>query len=186
MEISNFMKKSFVPKKFFNRLAKVKYDEKILEVKKVVKVVKGGKNLTYRALVIVGNKKGTVGIGVGRADEANVAIEKASLNAKKNFIKIPITFNYSIPFIVLSSFGASNILLKPASLGHGIIAGGSIRLILELSGIKNIVAKQLGSGNLLNNAKATIIALSKLCEKTQSVRLKSYRYQRLSINNLMK
>jgi small subunit ribosomal protein S5 len=141
---------------------KSKLYEKIVQVKRVTKVVKGGKKMTFQATVIVGDKKIKVGVGVGRADDVNHAIEKASLIAKKNFINIPLTFNYSIPHRIIVSSGAVKILLQPASSGTGIIAGGSIRTVLELGGLKNVVAKQFGSKNILNNAKLTLFALKLL------------------------
>jgi small subunit ribosomal protein S5 len=149
------------------RLSKLEYQEKVLQVKRVTKVVKGGKKMTFRVVVIVGDKKGKVAVGVGRADDVNLAIQKAILNGKKHLIVVPLTFSYSIPYIKKASYGASSLLLKPASLGSGVIAGGSVRTVLELAGIKNIVAKQFGSKNLLNNAKATILALSLLKEKIE-------------------
>lgn len=143
------------------------FEEKTLQVTKVTKVVKGGKILTFRVLVVIGNKEGKVGIGLGRAEEIGLATEKAILDAKKNLIEIVLNNNYSILKMIVSKYGSTKVLLKPASLGHGIIAGSSIRTILEFAGIKNITAKQLGSNNLLNNAKATIQALSLLSNNIQ-------------------
>lgn len=151
-----------VRKKKTSRIKKSKFFEKIVQVKRVTKVVKGGKKMTFQATVIVGDKKKKVGVGIGRADDVNRAIEKASLIAKKKFINIPLTFNYSIPHRILNSYGAAKILLQPASEGTGIIAGGSIRTVLELGGVKNVVAKQFGSKNILNNAKLTLLTLKLL------------------------
>lgn len=123
--------------------------------------------MTFQAIVIVGDEKRRVGVGIGRADDVNRAIEKAVLNAKKNFLIIPLTYLFSIPQVIFSSYGASKLLLRPASDGTGVIAGGAVRTVLELAGLKNIVAKQFGSRNILNNVKATISALSTLTRKVE-------------------
>jgi small subunit ribosomal protein S5 len=159
------------------RLSKVKYEEKIVQIKRVTKVVKGGKKMTFRAVVIIGDNKRKVGVGIGRAEDVNLAIEKAVLNGKKNLIIVPLTLKYSVPHVVNASFGACSIMLRPASLGTGVIAGGSVRTVLELAGIKNILAKQFGSNNILNNAKATILALTTLNEKIELGKFQSVRKQ---------
>ena len=159
------------------RLSKIKYEEKIVQVKRVTKVVKGGKKMTFRAIVIIGDNKRKVGVGIGRADDVNLAIDKAVLNGKKNLINVPLTFNSSVPHVVKSSYGACNIMLRPASQGTGVIAGGSVKTVLELAGIKNILAKQFGANNILNNAKATILALISLNEKVELGKSQSYRKQ---------
>lgn len=153
----------------------IKYEEKILQVKRITKVVKGGKKLTFQALVVVGDTICRVGIGLGRGEDVNLAIDKAILEAKQNLITVPVTKNFSIPQMTFSSYGASIVLLKPGYLGSGIIAGGAVRTVLELGGVKNIVAKQLGSKNLLNNTKATIFALIRLNERINLLKLNSYR-----------
>jgi small subunit ribosomal protein S5 len=154
-------------KKTITRLSKKKYEEKIVQIKRVTKVVKGGKKMTFRAVVIIGDTKRKVGVGIGRADDVNLAIDKAVLNGKKNLINVPLTLKYSLPHVVNASYGACKIMLRPAALGTGVIAGGSVRTVLELAGIKNILAKQFGSSNILNNAKATILALTNLNEKIE-------------------
>nr|YP_010152919.1 ribosomal protein S5 [Olisthodiscus luteus]QQW50580.1 ribosomal protein S5 [Olisthodiscus luteus] len=137
--------------------------EKIVEIKRVTKVVKGGKNLSFRALVIIGNeKKGYVGVGMGKAKDVASAVKKGLLNAKKNLISVPLTQSSTIPYSTDAKFGASKVLIKPASAGSGLISGSSSRIVLELAGVKNIVTKQLGSKNRLNNARATVLALKKL------------------------
>lgn len=151
--------------KFSIRLSKVKYQDKLLESQRVVKVTKGKKANTYRTVVVVGDTKEKVGIGIGRSPQAILAREKAVLNGKKNLMIVPLTKNFSIPCMVSASYGACRLLLKPASLGTGIIASGVVRTVLELAGIKNVVAKQFGAKNILNNAKATMLALSILKEK---------------------
>jgi small subunit ribosomal protein S5 len=164
-------------KKLITRLSKIKYEEKIIQVTRVTKVVKGGKKLTFRAVVIVGDGKRKVGVGVGRADDVNLAMDKAILNGKKNLITVPLTLNYSIPHVMKASYGACSIMIRPSSLGTGVIAGGSVRTVLELAGLKNIVAKQFGSNNILNNAKATILALTNINEKIELGKSQSTRKQ---------
>jgi len=167
------------------RLSKIKYEEKIVQVKRVTKVVKGGKKMTFRAIVIIGDNKRKVGVGIGRAEDVNLAIDKAILNGKKNLINVPLTLKDSIPHVVNSGYGACNLMLRPASSGTGVIAGGSIRTVLELAGIKNILAKQFGSNNILNNAKATILALTNLNEKVELGKYQSTRKQ-LFYDKIMK
>jgi small subunit ribosomal protein S5 len=164
-------------KKTIVRLSKIKYEEKIVQIKRVTKVVTGGKKMTFRAIVIIGDNKRKVGVGIGRADDVNLAIDKAVLNGKKNLITVPLTVKYSVPHVVRSSFGACSIMLRPASQGTGVIAGGSVKTVLELAGIKNILAKQFGSNNILNNAKATILALTSLNEKIELGKDQSIRRQ---------
>lgn len=155
------LKKNFERKKKF-RLNQKNFVEKILQIKRVTKVIKGGKRLSFRAVLVIGDKIQKIGVGVGKANNVSLAIEKAKLSAKKNLIKIPITFKKSIPHLIISSFGASTVMLRPASQGTGVIAGSSVRAVLELSGLKNILSKELGSNNILNNALATIKALKEL------------------------
>ena len=167
----NFKKKGII------RLSKIKYEEKVIQVKRVTKVVKGGKKMTFRAVVIIGDNKRKVGVGVGRADDVNMAIDKAILNGKKNLINVPLTLRDSVPHVIQVSYGACQIMLRPASEGTGVIAGGSVRTVLELAGIKNILAKQFGSNNILNNAKTTILALTRLTEKVELGKYQSTRKQ---------
>lgn len=175
MSTRNPMKK--MKKRQSIRLSKIKYEEKIVQIKRVTKVVKGGKKLTFRAIVIIGDTKRKVGVGIGRAEDINLAIDKAILNGKKNLITVPLTVKYSVPHVVNAAYGASKIMLRPASQGTGVIAGGSVRTVLELAGIRNILAKQFGSNNILNNAKATVLALTSLSEKVELGRLQSLRKQ---------
>jgi small subunit ribosomal protein S5 len=149
------------------RLSKIKYEEKIVQIKRVTKVTTGGKKMTFRAIVIIGDNKQKVGVGVGRAEDVNLAIDKAILNGKRNLITVPLTTKSSVPHVINASYGACKIMLRPASIGTGVIAGGSVKTVLELAGIKNILAKQFGSNSILNNAKATIHALNLLNEKVE-------------------
>lgn len=159
--IKKNLKKNFERKKKF-RLNQKNFIEKILQIKRVTKVIKGGKRLSFRAVLVIGDKMQKIGVGVGKANNVSLAIEKAKLSAKKNLIKIPMTFKKSIPHLIISSFGASTVMLRPASQGTGVIAGSSVRAVLELGGLKNVLSKELGSNNILNNALATIKALKEL------------------------
>ena len=138
------------------------FQEKILEIKRVTKIVKGGRNMRYRALIVLGDKTRRVGLGIGRAEDVNLAIQKAVINAKKNIICITLTKTSSIPYIVCQKYGTSKIMLIPAKKGTGVIASGPLKAVLEMSGVKNIVAKQLGSRNILNNATTIIKALKRI------------------------
>ena len=135
--------------------------DKLVYINRVAKVVKGGKRMSFSALVVTGDGNGYVGIGVGKANAVPGAISKGGAIAKKNLIKVALT-GTTIPYEMRVKFGAAKVLLKPAGPGTGIIAGGSIRAVLEAVGIKDILTKSLGSSNKLNMAKATILALSQL------------------------
>lgn len=141
---------------------KIRWEQRVIQILRVVKVVKGGKKLSFRATVIVGNRNSQVGVGIGKADEVSTAIQKAVNQGKKNLIQIPLTKTRTIPHSISGIDGACKVLIRPTSAGTGVIAGSSIRIVLELAGIQNILAKQLGGNNLLNNARATIIALKAL------------------------
>ena len=135
--------------------------ERVIQIRRVTKVVKGGKKLSFRAVVVVGDGQGSVGIGCGKSNEVIGAIQKAIIEARKNLIKVPI-FKKTIPHPICAKAGAGKVLLKPAAEGTGVIAGGSARSVLELAGIENILCKSLGSDSPLNAARATIQALSEL------------------------
>jgi small subunit ribosomal protein S5 len=139
-----------------------KLKENVVQVQRVSKAMKGGKKLSFRAVIILGNKKGRVGVGVGKANEVSGAIAKAKNNARKNLIEIFLTKKKSVSHIISGISGSAKVFVKPAGSGTGVIAGSSIRVVLELSGLQNILAKQLGSKNILNNARATIEALKSL------------------------
>jgi len=139
--------------------------ERLIKISRVSKVTKGGKKLSFRAIVVVGNENGQVGVGVAKADDVVNAFKKAKTDGRKNLINLPLTKSFTIPHDVKGNFGACQIIMKPASEGSGVIAGGAVRIVLEVAGVKNIIAKQLGSNNLLNNARATICALKQLTTK---------------------
>jgi len=149
-----------IPKK--SNRDNAEWSERVVSIQRVTKVVKGGKKMSFRAVVVVGNEKGKVGVGVGKAGEVIVAVRKAVTDGKKNVINVPLTSSNSIPHLTNGRFGAAKLVLRPSAPGSGVIAGGSIRTVLELAGVKNILSKQLGSNNLLNNARATINSLSTL------------------------
>ena len=136
-------------------------EEKLLGIDRVSKVVKGGKHLRFRALVVVGDGKGHVGLGLAKAAGVPEAVRKASATAKKGLIEVPIK-GTTIPHEIVAKFGASKILLKPASPGTGLIVGSTARAVLELAGIKDALGKSLGGPSRVNLAKATMVALANL------------------------
>ena len=136
--------------------------DKLDGINRVAKVVKGGRRFGFAALVVVGDMRGRVGFGTGKAKEVPEAIKKATDDAKKKMVRVPLKEGRTLHHDMKGHYGAGRVVLRSAPPGTGIIAGGSIRIILEVSGIKNISVKQLGSNNLLNNARATIVGLSTL------------------------
>jgi small subunit ribosomal protein S5 len=141
--------------------------ERLIKISRVSKVTKGGKKLSFRAIVVVGDEKGKVGVGVAKADDVVNAFKKAKSDGRKNLIELPLTKSLSIPHRVMGTFGACKIIMRPSMEGSGVIAGGAVRIVLEVAGVKNIIAKQLGSNNLLNNARASICALKNLTTKSE-------------------
>ncbi len=137
------------------------FEQRIIDIARVTRVMAGGKRLSFRACVALGNRKGKVGIGLGKGADVTIAITKAVNKAKKSLIDVPIV-NDTIPHEIETKFGAAKILLKPARRGRGVIAGGAARIILELSGIKNITSKNLGTNNKINVSKCVIKALDSL------------------------
>ena len=136
------------------------WQERVVQIRRVSKTVKGGKKMSFRAIVVVGNEKGQV--GVGKAGDVIGAVRKGVSDGKKNLVRVPLTPSNSIPTLSKGRDGAANVLIRPAAPGTGVIAGGSIRTVLELAGIKNVLAKRLGSKTPLNNARAAMVALSQL------------------------
>ena len=135
--------------------------EKLVNLNRVAKVTKGGRTFSFAAVVVVGDGKGTIGHGLGKARDVSEAIQKGIDDAKKNLVKVPIVKG-TIPHTQLGKYGAGKVLIKPASDGTGVIAGGAMRAVLEMAGIQNILAKSQGSSNPHNVVKATIDALKKL------------------------
>tara|TARA_B100000497_G_C7384316_1_gene245748 strand:+ start:98 stop:565 length:468 start_codon:yes stop_codon:yes gene_type:complete len=142
--------------------SKPEWSERVVSIQRVTKVVKGGKKMSFRAIIVVGNENGKVGVGVGKAGDVITAVRKGVTDGKKHIISVPLTNSNSIPHKTDGRYGAAKLILRPSAPGSGVIAGSSIRTVLELAGIKNILSKQLGSNNLLNNARATINGLSAL------------------------
>ncbi|MDY6781819.1 MAG: 30S ribosomal protein S5 [Cyanobacteriota bacterium] len=138
------------------------FQERVIQIRRVSKVVKGGKKLSFRAIVVVGNEKGQVGVGVGKASDVIGAVRKGVADGKKQLIEIALTKANSITHPIHGVAGGAKVMMRPAAPGTGVIAGGAVRTVLELAGIQNILAKQLGSNNPLNNARAAIDALETL------------------------
>nr|BBC77675.1 ribosomal protein S5 [Nitzschia sp. NIES-3576] len=154
-----------------NKFSKTKnhLKERVIKITRVSKVTKGGRRMSFQAVIALGDKKGKIGIGIAKAKDTRDAIQKAKSNGYKNLINFPITKSLSIHRSIIGKHKCSKILIKPAMNGSGIIAGGTARAILEMTGIKNIVAKQLGSNNKLNNAYALFNGLKELLIESQKV-----------------
>ncbi len=140
---------------------KKEYDEEVISINRVAKVTKGGRRFRFSATVVIGNRKGLVGLGTGKANEVPDAVKKAIQSANKNLIKVPLIDNRTIPHEANGVCGAAMVLIKPAQAGKGIIAGGPVRAVLELAGIHDVISKSLGSNTKINMARATIDALEK-------------------------
>ena len=136
-------------------------EQRILEVARVTRVMAGGKRMNFRACVAIGDKKGNVGVGLGKGADVTMAVNKAVNRAKKTMVNVPM-INETIPHEVYLKMGAAKLMLKPAKKGRGVISGGVTRIILELTGVKNVTSKALGSNNKINNARCTIEALRQL------------------------
>jgi small subunit ribosomal protein S5 len=141
---------------------KTDWQERVVQIRRVTKVVKGGKKLSFRAIVVVGNEKGQVGVGVGKASDVIGAVKKGVADGKKHLVDVPLTRSASIPHPSSGMGGGSKVFMRPAAPGTGVIAGGAVRTVLELAGVRNVLAKQLGSNNPLNNARAAAEALAAL------------------------
>lgn len=137
------------------------FEEKVIAIDRVARVVKGGRRFRFRATVVIGDGKGRVGVGVGKGGEVVTAITKAVATAKRQLINVPLT-GQTIPHEIEVRYAGARVLLKPASAGTGVIAGGAVRSVVEVAGIHNLLTKALGSSNKVNNAYATILALSRL------------------------
>ncbi len=147
------------------------FDQKVVEVKRVTRVVAGGKRMRFRALVVIGDHKGRVGMGLKKGADVSESVNKAVNSAKKNMISLPLV-NETIPHEMNMKYKSSSLLLKPARPGTGVIAGGAVRQVFELAGVKNVVSKMLGSNNKVNNIKAVFEAFKKMKSKETLAQLR--------------
>lgn len=144
---------------------KSEFDQKVIDIARVTRVVKGGKRFSFRTTLVIGDKRGRVGVGIAKGPDMKISSEKAFAQAKKALVKVSFRGN-TIPYQIEHKVGSARVLLKPAVKGRGIVAGGAVRAVMDLVGISDITAKMLGSNNKLSNARATIAALEKFSVKT--------------------
>jgi len=160
------------------KAAETELKEKLVNLNRVAKVTKGGRTFSFAAIVVVGDGKGTIGHGLGKARDVSESIAKAVDDAKKNLIKVPI-YNGTIPHEQKGKYGAGRVFIKPAADGTGVIAGGAMRAVLESAGVQNVLAKSMGSSNPHNVVKATIDALSKLRSPLDVAKRRGIKLQKL-------
>ena len=160
------------------KAAETDLKEKLVNLNRVAKVTKGGRTFSFAAIVVVGDGNGTVGHGLGKARDVSESIQKAVDDAKKNLVKVPI-HKGTIPHAQKGKYGAGKVLIKPASAGTGVIAGGAMRAVLEMAGVQNVLAKSQGSSNPHNVVKATIDALSKLRSPMEIAKTRGITIQKL-------
>lgn len=160
------------PRSFDNRREPSEFEERVIEVRRVARTVKGGRRIRFRALVVIGNKKGKVGMGMAKANDVAEAVKKAVTQAKKNIIIVPIVEG-TIPYEMISKHGAAVVMLRPAATGTSIVAGGCVRAIAELAGITDLLSKMLGSASKVNNIVATMKAFSSF-DESYTNRVKQY------------
>lgn len=149
------------------------FDQKVVEVKRVTRVVAGGKRMRFRALVVIGNHQGKVGMGLSKGADVSESVNKAINQAKKSLITLPL-INETIPHEVNIKYKASQLMLKPAKPGTGVIAGGAVRIVMDMAGVKNVVSKMFGSSNKVNNVKAVFEAFKHMKSKEELERLKRF------------
>ncbi len=175
-------KRSFSSRRRFADRPKEEFEQRILDIARVTRVMKGGKRMSFRACVVIGDKKGRVAIALGKGADVTIAVNKAVNKAKKNIIVVPIVKD-TIPHEIYQKYGSAKILLKPANQGRGVIAGGVVRVIMDLAGVKNVTSKILGTNNKVNNAKCVMLAFKNLKTKKSPKAKSVTKEKKLEVKN---